>query len=79
MQKGKRKYKFNLFNTAILVNLIVYAFILFFALYWMMTAALKTDKEIVSGNFFGLPKEWLFKNYITALRVFEYQISYYER
>ena len=39
----------------------------------MMTAALKTDKEIVSGNFFGLPKEWLFKNYITALRVFEYQ------
>ena len=39
----------------------------------MITASLKTDKEIVSGNFFGLPKEWLFKNFITALKVFEYQ------
>jgi len=73
LQKEKNKSKFNLFNTIILVILVVYAFILFFALYWMITASLKTDKEIVSGNFFGLPKEWLFKNFITALKVFEYQ------
>lgn len=71
--KSKKKTKFNLFNTVIFVLLAIYALILFFALYWMITAALKTDKEIVGGNFFGLPKEWLFKNFATALKVFEYQ------
>ena len=68
-----KKIKLNLFNTIIFIVLVAYAFTLFFALYWMITASLKTDKEIVSGNFFGLPKEWLFKNFVTALRVFEYQ------
>ncbi len=73
MNKQKKKVKFSWFNTIILILLIAYACILFFALYWMTTASLKTDKEIVSGNFFGLPQQWLFSNFKKALEVFEYQ------
>ncbi len=73
LRKEKKKISFNLFNTIILIVLVAYALILFFALYWMATAALKTDKEIVSGNFFGLPQDWRFENFAKALNVFEYQ------
>lgn len=69
----KQERKFSIFNAVVLVILVVYAFILFFALYWMLTASLKTETELV-GNFFGLPKEWLFSNYVFASTVFEYII-----
>ena len=71
---SKKKFKFNLFNTLILVILVLYAVILFFALYWMITASLKTETEIATDNFFGLPREWLFSNYAYATSVFEHYI-----
>ena len=74
VSKNKLKSKFSIFNSVILVLLIAYAFILFFALYWMITASLKTETEIAIDNFFGLPKEWLFSNFSYALQVFEHVI-----
>ena len=38
-----------------------------FPVYWMFTFSLKSNPEIFGDNVIGLPKEWLWSNYTTAL------------
>ncbi len=40
-----------------------------FPVYWMFTFSLKSNEEIFGANVIGLPKEWLWSNYETALQV----------
>ncbi len=55
-------------------EIIVYAFLGFWALvnifplYWMFTFSLKSNAEIFGANVIGLPNEWLWENYASALR-----------
>ncbi len=69
----KIKRKFSIFNSIVMSILIVNAFILFFALYWMICMSLKSETEI-DTNFFGLPDEWLFSNLIKAFKSFQCSI-----
>ncbi|MCQ2496463.1 MAG: carbohydrate ABC transporter permease [Lachnospiraceae bacterium] len=52
----------------IYIGLIFWAFINLFPVYWMFTFSLKSNKEIFGENVAGLPKEWLFSNYSSAMR-----------
>lgn len=55
------------------VKVLMYIFLIFWALvnlfpiYFMFTFSLKSNEEIFGENIVGLPREWLFSNYTTAL------------
>ena len=51
----------------IYIALIVWTIINIFPVYWMFTFSLKSNPEIFGENIIGLPKEWLWSNYETAL------------
>lgn len=52
----------------------IYALLIFwllvnvFPIYWMFTFSLKDNAEIFGANVAGLPKKWLWSNYVTAMR-----------
>ena len=54
-------------------KVLMYIFLTFWALvnlfpiYFMFTFSLKSNEEIFGSNIVGLPKEWLWSNYTTAL------------
>ena len=54
-------------------KIIMYAFLVFWALvnlfpiYFMFTFSLKNNEEIFGKNIIGLPENWLWTNYTTAL------------
>jgi ABC-type sugar transport system, permease component len=56
-------------------EIIVYIFLGFWALvnlfplYWMFTFSLKNNAEIFGANVIGLPSDWLWSNYESALKV----------
>lgn len=37
-----------------------------YPLLWLLTYSLKTNEEILSGDFFALPKKWIWENYSSA-------------
>ena len=47
--------------------LILWAVISLFPVYWMLTFSLKTNAEIFGENVIGLPREWLWSNFTSAL------------
>lgn len=47
--------------------LIIWTLVNLFPLYWMFTFSLKENSEIFGENIIGLPKKWLWSNYVTAL------------
>ncbi|MBQ6588841.1 MAG: carbohydrate ABC transporter permease [Butyrivibrio sp.] len=49
------------------VFLVIWAIINLFPIYFMFTFSLKSNEEIFGENIIGLPKEWLWSNYTTAL------------
>ncbi len=55
------------------MKVLMYAFLIFWALvnifpiYFMFTFSLKSNEEIFGKNIIGLPENWLFSNYTTAL------------
>ena len=55
------------------VKVLMYIFLAFWALvnlfpiYFMFTFSLKSNEEIFGQNIIGLPREWLFKNYASAM------------
>ncbi len=49
------------------VVLVLIAFAQLFPLYWLITFSLKSNIEIFGENIIGLPQEWRFENYVTAL------------
>ncbi|MBR3377449.1 MAG: carbohydrate ABC transporter permease [Mogibacterium sp.] len=51
----------------IYIGLIIWMLVNLFPVYWMFTFSLKSNPEIFGENVIGLPKEWLWSNYSTAL------------
>ncbi len=51
----------------IYVGLVIWALIDLFPIYWMFTFSLKSNEEVYGLNVMGLPKEWLWSNYSTAM------------
>lgn len=52
----------------IYIGLILWLLINLFPVYWMFTFSLKNNAEIFGENVIGLPKEWLWSNYASALK-----------
>ena len=51
----------------IYIGLFIWMIVNLFPVYWMFTFSLKSNPEIFGDNVIGLPKEWLWSNYSTAL------------
>ena len=51
----------------IYIGLAIWLIVNLFPVYWMFTFSLKSNPEIFGDNVIGLPKEWLWSNYSTAL------------
>ena len=49
------------------IVLTFWALVNLFPIYFMFTFSLKSNEEIFGSNIVGLPKEWLWSNYTTAL------------
>ena len=56
-----------LVRVLIYVGLIFWMLINLFPVYWMFTFSLKNNAEIFGENVVGLPKYWLWSNYVSAL------------
>ncbi len=56
------------------VKVLMYIFLIFWAvvnifpIYFMFTFSLKSNKEIFGENIIGLPKEWIWQNYVSAMK-----------
>lgn len=57
--KGKEIWVYIIFGIWAIINL--------FPVYWMFTFSLKNNTEIFGANVAGLPREWLWSNYQTAM------------
>lgn len=51
----------------IYVGLVIWALIDLFPIYWMFTFSLKSNEEVYGLNVMGLPRDWLWSNYSTAM------------
>ena len=51
----------------IYIGLILWMLVNLFPVYWMFTFSLKSNPEIFGENIIGLPREWLWSNYSSAL------------
>src|ERR1035437_3752290 len=74
--RSTRKVTFG--GVIITILLLFWTFVQIFPLYWMLTFSLKSNKEIFGTNVIGLPKEWLWSNYTTALQtgnMFKYLLN----
>jgi len=61
--------KFKPGNKIVTGLLILWGLIQIFPIYWMLSFSLKSNAEIFGENVIGLPKEWLWENYQSALTV----------
>ena len=52
---------------AIYAGLIFWLLINLFPVYWMFTFSLKSNAEIFGDNVVGLPKQWLWSNFTSAM------------
>jgi len=60
--------KYSVGNIIITILLLIWSALQLFPLYWMLTFSLKENSEIFGANIIGLPHNWLFSNYTTALQ-----------
>ena len=60
MKKAKRV------RVVMYVLMILWAIVQLYPLFWMVLFSLKDNSEIFGGNIAGLPKKWLFSNYVQA-------------
>lgn len=58
---------FSIGKTVIMVLLYIYTIIQLYPLIWLLLFSLKDNNEIFGGNVLGLPHNWLWSNYSTAL------------
>lgn len=47
----------------------IWAIINLFPVYWLFTFSLKSNAEILGDNIVGLPKDWMWSNYLTVLKI----------
>ena len=52
----------------IYIGLIIWSLINLFPVNWMLTFSLKDNAEIFGDNVVGLPKHWLWSNYVSAMK-----------
>ena len=52
----------------IYIGLILWLLVNLFPVYWMFTFSLKSNPEIFGENVVGLPREWRWSNYTSALK-----------
>ena len=52
----------------IYIGLVFWLLVNLFPVYWMFTFSLKSNPEIFGENVVGLPKNWLWSNYASALK-----------
>ena len=52
----------------IYIGLVFWLLVNLFPVYWMFTFSLKSNPEIFGENVIGLPKNWLWSNYASALK-----------
>ena len=57
----------NVLKVLIYIGLVIWALIDLFPVYWMFTFSLKSNEEVYGTNVMGLPKDWLWSNYSTAM------------
>ncbi|MDO5455540.1 MAG: carbohydrate ABC transporter permease [Eubacteriales bacterium] len=62
------KSNFRISQVLIYIGLVFWLIVNLFPVYWMFTFSLKSNAEIFGSNVIGLPKEWLWSNYTTALK-----------
>ena len=55
-------------NILLYACLIIWAFLNLFPVYWMFTFSLKSNEEIFGTNVAGLPQNWLWSNYVEAMK-----------
>ena len=53
----------------IYIGLVFWMLVNLFPVYWMFTFSLKSNAEIFGENVIGLPQEWRWSNYATALKL----------
>ena len=63
---SKLSGKHSLNKTLVYIILILWAIISVFPVYWMLTFSLKTNAEIFGENVAGLPRNWVWQNYVKA-------------
>ena len=63
---SKLSGKHSLNKTLVYIILILWAIISIFPVYWMLTFSLKTNAEIFGENVAGLPRNWVWQNYVKA-------------
>ena len=63
---SKLSGKHSLNKTLVYIVLILWAIISIFPVYWMLTFSLKTNAEIFGENVAGLPRNWVWQNYVKA-------------
>jgi raffinose/stachyose/melibiose transport system permease protein len=61
--------KFQVKEIFVYTILIIWAIVNIFPLYWMFTFSLKNNAEIFGANVIGLPNNWIWSNYESALHV----------
>ncbi len=66
-KRKKPKASFLVVKIIVFILFVVYAFTLFYAMLWAISTSLKTQVEYYD-NVNGLPKHWMFKNYISAFK-----------
>ena len=54
-------------KTFMYIGLGLWMLVNLFPVYWMFTFSLKNNDEIFGSNIIGLPKNWLWSNYSSAL------------
>lgn len=64
--KGNQSTSFFVFKIVIFILFTIYAITLIYPVIWGFLASLKSHYELMNLNRNGLPKEWLFSNYIDA-------------
>ena len=78
MESAKRKRGFSVFMFLIGSLLVLYTLAWFLIVLWGLSTSLKDDMELMT-NYFGIPRNWLFSNYITVFEnmTVEYVTSAY--
>lgn len=59
--------RFKVSSIIVTIVLVFWAIVQLFPLYWMFTFSLKDNSEIFGANIIGLPHNWMWGNYVTAL------------
>lgn len=55
-------------RVVVFIALCIYAVVQLYPLFWLIMFSLKDNKQIFGGNALGLPKTWVFENYVVAFK-----------